>query len=132
MVLARYFKIHGARLDLRLAFRSCRSLPSSYLPFVLLMPTTCLKLCEGFTGLGQDWARNCSRLVTLDDEINLDWIELNAIADAAGLLGRDQGGTGTQEGINDDVTSTSDIKEGVDQHCGRLGGRMILEATTGI
>ena len=98
MVLARYFKIHGARLDLRLAFRSCRSLPSSYLPFVLLMPTTCLKLCEGFTGLGQDWARNCSRLVTLDDEINLDWIELNAIADAAGLLGRDQGGTGPRKG----------------------------------
>lgn len=71
-------------------------------------------------------------LEATDDDVDIERIEFNAAADAAGLLASDLGRAGAQEGIDDDLAAIGEVKESVFGHCGRLHRWVILEATASV
>ncbi len=88
---------------------------------------TALQLVVRLAGLGEDRWVVCRGLIAAHDYIDVEWIEFDATADAASPVCGDEGRTGTEERVKDDVIAFGDVEDGVLEHGGRLDGRMVLE-----
>src|SRR6202044_882962 len=90
------------------------------------------QLTEALPGLHEDRGFAACPLVAADNHIDVKRVELESAADAAGLVGRDEGRTGAEERVDDDVAALGEVGEGVLEHGGRFDGRMVLEAASGV
>lgn len=71
-------------------------------------------------------------LIPAHDDVDIERIEFHAPADAARLLGRDQGRAGAEERIEDDVAPVRHVVQRIDEHGDGLHGRVVLEPLPGI
>ena len=83
-------------------------------------------LFEGLASVGENYGYACCRLITPNDDIDLEWIELNAAAHPTGILGGDQGRPGVEEGIENNLTTVCQVDQRILQHCGWFHSRMVL------
>jgi hypothetical protein len=74
----------------------------------------------------------CRRFIAAHDHIDVERVELDPATDAAGLVGSDEGRARAEEWVDDNVAAIGEVEERVLENGGRLDGRMVLEATTGV
>src|SRR5580658_2689166 len=91
--------------------------------------TSRCQLTENLAGLHEDRGLAAGRLVATHDDVDVERIELDTAADAAGFLCGDEGRPGPEERVQHDVASVGKVEERVLDHCGRLNRRMVLEAS---
>ena len=84
------------------------------------------KLTEGLPGIDEHRGLTGSPLVTTDDHIDVERIELDSATDAAGLVGGDEGRTGAEERVDNDIAAIGEIEESVLEQGGGLDCRMVL------
>ena len=53
-------------------------------------------------------------------DIDVSWIQFHAITDPANALGRDQRGSGTQEDIQDSLSASRAVEQGIGHQCDRF------------
>src|SRR5271170_4432880 len=87
------------------------------------------QLTEALASLNEDCGLAAGRLVATHDDIDVERIELDTAADAAGFLCGDEGRPGAEERVEHDVAAVGEVEERVLQHGGGLDGRMVLEAS---
>ena len=83
---------------------------------------------------GLDMRRSLARgkFIPTDDDVDIERIELDAAANAASLLGGDEGRARAEERVDDDVAPVGQVQQRVLDHRGRLDGRMVLKAWGGV
>ena len=94
--------------------------------------TDLLKLAKSLASLFQNRGVAGFGLVTVEDDVDIERIELDAAAASTGALGGNQGRARPEEWVHDDFPSVSEIEESVRQHSHRLDGQMILKPSPGI
>src|SRR5580693_4748660 len=90
------------------------------------------QLTEALRGLHEDRGLAARPLVAADNHVDVKRVELDSSADAAGLVRCDEGRTGAEERVDDNVAAIAEVEEGVLEHGGWLDCRMVLEATAGV
>ena len=83
-------------------------------------------LFEGRASVGKNNGCARFRLIALNNDIDVEWIELYAAAHPPGIFGSDQGRPRAEKGIQNDLATVCQIDQRVLQHCGWFHSRMIL------
>ena len=85
------------------------------------------QLTEALPGLREDRGLAACPLVAADNHIDVKRVELESAADAAGLVGRDEGRARAKERVDDDVAAVGEIEKGVLAYMLKLRDRVVLE-----
>src|SRR5215467_12453249 len=83
-------------------------------------------LFEGRASVGKNNGCARCRLVASNNDIDVEWIELDAAAHPPGILGSDQGRPRAEEGVQNNLAAVCQVDQRVLQHCGWFHSRMIL------
>mgnify|MGYP003645856724 CR=1 FL=1 len=79
-------------------------------------------LAEGEAGRLVDGLKARELLPAADDRVDIPGVDLDAVADAAHVLGGNERGAGAEEAVEDDVTAGGAIEDRVGAEAGRLHG----------
>ena len=85
-----------------------------------------LRIC--LTRAFQDRDLSCHRFVSAQDDLDVEWIQLDAAAASAGLFAGDERRSRTEEWFDDDVAAFAHIEQRIFQHGNRLDGRVVLQS----
>jgi hypothetical protein len=89
--------------------------------FVTLVVTSAGRyLFEGLAGVGENNNSAGCRLIAPDDDIDVEWIELDAAAHPPGILGGDKSRPGAEEGVENNFATVCQVDQRILQHCGRF------------
>jgi hypothetical protein len=83
-------------------------------------------LFEGLASLSENSGDARFRLEASNNYINVERIELDAIAYSPGILGGNESRPGGKKGIENNLAAVCQIDQCILQQCGRFHGRMIL------
>jgi len=67
------------------------------------------------------------RFVSAQDDLDVEWIKLEAAAASAGLFASDEGRSRTEEWVDDDVAAFGKVEQGVFQHGKRFDSGVFLQ-----
>ena len=67
---------------------------------------------EALPGLHEDRGLAARPLVAADNHVDVKRVELDSAADAAGLVRCDEGRTGAEERVDDNVAAIAEVEEG--------------------
>ena len=91
-------------------------------------PARCLDV-ERLASLGERRSFTGGALVAAHDHVDIERIEFEPAANAAGFLSCNEGRPGAEERVNDNVAPVRDVEQRVLKEGGWLYRRMILEAS---
>src|SRR5262245_53866944 len=83
-----------------------------------------IRLACGF----QDRCQSCHRFVTAQDNLDVEWVQLDAATGSASLFAGDESRSRTEEWVDDDVAAFGHIEQRIFQHGNWLGGRVVLQS----
>ena len=110
-----------------------KSFPARILASVVAFVTPAARdRCEGLSRVGED--NGCARccLIAPDDDVDVEWIELDTAAHPPGILGSHKCRPRAEEGVENNLATVREIDQRILQHCGRFHRRMILETFSGV
>jgi hypothetical protein len=101
--------------------------PQKLAAFVALVvtPAGCY-LFEGLARVGENNGSARFRLIASDNDIDVEWIELDAAAHPPGILRGDESRPGAKEGVENNLATVCQVDQRILQHCGWFHSRMIL------
>src|ERR1700738_4843583 len=94
-----------------------RAFPQKLVTFVALVVTPAGRyLFEGLARVGENNGSARFRLIASDNDIDVEWIELDAAAHPPGILGGDGGRSGAGEGIGENLPPVFQVVQCFFQH----------------
>jgi hypothetical protein len=82
---------------------------------------------EGLFSLDKNRLVAWRGLGSAHDHVDVERVQLDPAKHAVGLLGGDEGRTGAEKRIDDNIAAIGEVEERVLELGGRLDGRMVLE-----
>ncbi len=70
----------------------------------------------------------CHRFVSAQDDLDIEWIKLQAAAVSAGLFASDERRSRTEEGVDDDISTFGHVEQRVFQHGNWLDSGVVLQS----
>src|SRR6476620_6707457 len=106
---------------------NCIGFPQKLVAFVALVvtPAGCY-LFEGLARVGENNGSARFGLIASDNDIDVEWIELDAAAHPPGILRGDESRPGAKEGVENNLATVCQVDQRILQHCGWFHSRMIL------
>src|ERR1700738_5624214 len=104
-----------------------RAFPQKLVAFVALVVTPAGRsLFEGLARIGENNGSARFRLIASDNDIDVEWIELDAAAHSPCILGGDESRPGAEEGVEHNLATVCQVDQRILQDCGWFHSRMIL------